>query len=178
MIVLLPLLEKIAQQYQLDPSHAHGLNHWGRVLENGLKLAEAEGGDQTVIKLFAIFHDACRTNQSVDPGHGSRGANLAERLLGDLSLISRKQLDLLTLACQDHTAGKTFADITIQICWDSDRLDLARVGILPDPACLCTETAKTPQFITWANRRAVENYSPAFIQDQWIPNFRGATKRA
>lgn len=171
MIALEPLLVEIASQYLLNPQDAHGLDHWGRVLENGLRLVDAEGGDSTVIRLFAIFHDACRHNQSRDPGHGARGAALAEELLGDLALVTKKQLDLLTLACRDHTDGKTAADLTVQICWDSDRLDLARVAIMPDPNFLCTKTAIDKDILEWANQRATSNFSPSFVQSDWLPLF-------
>jgi uncharacterized protein len=171
MIKLEPLLADIASQYRLKPLGLHGLNHWGRVLENGLRLAETEGGDIQVIRLFAIFHDACRVNQALDPGHGARGAALAEKLLKDLSLVNRKQLDLLKRACNDHTDGKTAADITVQICWDSDRLDLARVSIMPHPDYLCTNTAKTGDLLQWANQRAMSDYSPPIIKRDWEPNF-------
>ncbi len=171
MIDIKPLLIQIASQYILDPNGAHGLSHWGRVLENGLSLADIEGGDITVIHLFAIFHDACRHNQTVDPGHGARGAALVEELLGDLRLVNRKQLDLLTQACREHTDGKTQADLTVQICWDSDRLDLARVHIEPDPRCLCTDAAKTDRLREWANQRAIAKYIPPYVNIQWKPLF-------
>ena len=168
-----PLLSQIAHQYQLDPDGTHGISHWGRVLENGLRLAEAEGGDVIVITLFAIFHDACRINQSVDPGHGKRGAVLAEQLLRNHLEVNPVQLDLLKFACLHHTDGKTEADITIQICWDSDRLDLLRAGIRPSPSKLCTLSAREKSVIEWANRRALSNYSPGFVESEWRPIFIG-----
>ena len=61
---LIHLLSEIALQYKLNPDGAHGLSHWARVLENGMRLAEIEGGDRTVIRLFAIFHDAA----TIKPG--------------------------------------------------------------------------------------------------------------
>ena len=167
MIALEPLLAEIAAQYVLDPRDMHGLDHWGRVLENGVRLAEAEGGDISVIRLFAIFHDACRLTQTRDPGHGARGADLAIKILGDLTLVTQEQLALLTLACREHTDGKTAADLTVQICWDSDRLDLARVPIMPNPDFLCTATAKQEELIRWASQRAMTNYSPSFVQTSW-----------
>ena len=172
MIDLKPFLGDIAKQYRLDPSLAHGLSHWARVLENGLKLAEAEGGDKTVIRLFAIFHDACRHNQSLDLGHGARGARLANKLLSGHPLISSRQLQLLIKACRDHTNGSTRADISVQICWDSDRLDLARVGIMPHPRKLCTRTAKDPTIINWANDRALTRFSPFYVDQEWVPFFK------
>jgi uncharacterized protein len=168
---LQPLLSQIAAQYRLDPNGTHGLSHWGRVLENGLRLAETEKGDQTVIILFAIFHDACRHNQAVDLGHGKRGAALADKLLTSHPAISSIQLELLKTACTQHTDGKTAGDITIQICWDSDRLDLLRAGIRPSPGRLCTPTAKQKQLIDWANSRALSNHTPDFVQREWMPVF-------
>ncbi len=172
MIVLNPFLRDIAKQYRLDPGLTHGLSHWARVLENGLKLANIEGGDITVISLFAIFHDACRHNQSLDPGHGARGARLAEKLLSGHPLVSSRQLRLLKKACRDHTNGRTQADISVQICWDSDRLDLARVGIRPHPQKLCTRAAKDPSVINWANDRALIEFSPFYVNQEWVPFFK------
>ena len=177
MINLLPLLEEIAQQYTLDPTGIHGLNHWGRVLETGLTLVGTEGGDETVIRLFAIFHDACRLNQSIDRGHGSRGAQLAEQLLSDLTLVTSSQLDTLIQACREHTDGKTTADVTVQVCWDADRLDLGRAGIIPNPRFLCTRTGKSKATRDWANHRALSNFSPVFVTVEWEPIFENLHPR-
>ena len=43
--------------------------------------------------------------------------------------ISREEEDLLAYACRHHSGGMIDADITVQACWDADRLDLGRVGI-------------------------------------------------
>jgi hypothetical protein len=47
-------------------------------------------------------------------------------------------------------------DITVQTCWDADRLDLPRVGIQPLPQFLCTEAAKkrvgNSRFSRWPRR--------------------------
>ena len=67
------MLSHIASLNQLPPSGVHGLCHWGRALENRLRLADMEGGDASGIILFSIFHDVCRFNQSIDPGHGIGG---------------------------------------------------------------------------------------------------------
>lgn len=170
-IDLTPLLREIAKQYRLDPAHTHGLSHWARVLENGLRLAEIEGGDTIVISLFAIFHDACRHNQSLDPGHGARGADLAKQLLAGHPMVSPEQIDLLVKSCREHTNGKIKADLTVQICWDADRLDLARAGIMPKRRRLCTRAAKDRSIIEWANKRALNEFSPSYVQRVWLPNF-------
>jgi hypothetical protein len=56
--------------------------------------------------------------------------------------ISREEEDMLAYACRHHSGGMIDADITVQACWDADRLDLGRVGIIPDPARLCTGAAR------------------------------------
>ena len=50
--------------------------------------------------------------------------------------------------------------MTIETCWDADRLDLGRVGITPHPSHLCTEAAKRPETIKWADDRASLGTSP------------------
>jgi uncharacterized protein len=171
MLDLLPFLPEIASQYTLDPTHIHGLSHWARVLENGLRLAEQEGGDLTVISLFAIFHDSCRQNQAWDPGHGARGAALAEKMLQGHPQVNPHQLTLLAAACRDHTDGLIDAELSIQICWDADRLDLARVGISPQPERLCTPAARDAGQLDWANHRARRGYSPPYVASDWMPYF-------
>ena len=68
--------------------------------------------------------------------------------------LSEKELELLRFACEYHTDGLTEADITIQTCWDADRLDLGRVGIRPDPRYLCTPAARESTLIEWAYRQS------------------------
>jgi uncharacterized protein len=48
-------------------------------------------------------------------------------------------------------------NITVQTCWDADRLDLGRVGTTPDPRYLCTAAAKQSDIIEWALRRSQRN---------------------
>ncbi len=153
---LKPLVHAILEDYALSPHGTHGVGHWARVLENGLRLAEATGANVEVVQLFAIFHDARRVNEGVDDGHGERGADLAAELR-----------QLLYEACAAHTDGLTEADVTIQVCWDSDRLDLGRVGIIPAPMKLCTAAAKTWEVIQWADGRAAFEVVPELVKGEW-----------
>ncbi len=165
------ILQKISAQYKLDPAGMHGLNHWGRVYENGITLGLKEGGDLQVISLFSVFHDACRVNQAVDPGHGSRGAVLAQEILEPRQILSPMQFKLLLNACHFHTDGKTKANLTVQICWDSDRLDLYRAGIYPKSKHLCTPTAKDDSIIRWAVNRSGADHVSGFVNELWKPIF-------
>ena len=63
-------------------------------------------------------------------------------------------MDLLTEALKYHSDGYTEADITVQVCWDADRLDLGRVGIKPAPHRLCTASAKSVDVLEAAYERS------------------------
>ncbi len=86
-------------------------------------------------------------NEALDFGHGERGGDLALALRNEWFSISDNEFDLLYEACAGNTDDKTEADITIQTCWDADRLDLGRVGIVPAPQKLCTPAAKSPEVL-------------------------------
>ncbi|MGL4551028.1 MAG: hypothetical protein ACRC33_07565, partial [Gemmataceae bacterium] len=66
--------------YALPLRGDHGVVHWARVLENGLRIAGANGADREVVALFALFHDARRVNEDRDDGHGLRGGEFARSL--------------------------------------------------------------------------------------------------
>lgn len=116
----------------------HGPEHWRRVERNGLLLADAGDVDRDVIRLFALFHDSRRENDGWDPDHGARGAEFASELRGVEFELNDERFAILHYACVWHTDGKSHDDPTIAACWDADRLDLPRVGIMPDPKRMCT----------------------------------------
>lgn len=120
----------------------HGFDHWMRVLRNGRVLTTRSGADNDIVELFALFHDSCRWSDGTDPGHGARGAELAYQLRGDLYELNDEDFDLLHYACTWHQDRDFSDDPTIGTCWDADRLDLGRVGIIPDPQLLNTKFAK------------------------------------
>ena len=82
-----------------------------------------------------------RENEYEDPKHGLRGAQFAEehRELIDLTEI---QFGQLTDACKGHTYGRRPVCVTINTCWDADRLDIGRVGITPSSEFLRSSEAK------------------------------------
>jgi uncharacterized protein len=164
----LKIIHEIAGRGYALPIHGdHGVAHWARVLENGLKLAEATGANVEVVSLFAVFHDSRRINECTDHDHGLRGADFAAELRGSVFDLDDHEFNLLYRACEGHTHERTHPDITIQTCWDSDRLDLGRVGITPHPSKLCTDVAKTKEMIQWADGRASFRVVPKFVLDDW-----------
>jgi uncharacterized protein len=164
---LKPVVHAVLEGYALAPGGTHGVGHWARVLENGLRLVSGAGVNPDIISLFAVLHDARRVDEYTDQGHGCRGARLTKQLRGTLFQLPDKDFMLLLQACAEHTDGGTEAALAVQICWDADRLDLPRVGLCIDPARLCTAAAKTPEMIQWATKRAVKQLVPARVANDW-----------
>lgn len=157
------MLSRARAEFKLDQTGVHGPAHWQRVRDNGLRLAESTGADTTVIELFAFLHDCKRENDGTDPQHGARAAGF----LWDIRHLfpaefSIAQMAPLTHAIEFHSdgltviAGKLKHRVTVATCWDADRLDLGRVGIVPDPMMLCTDAARAPAILKWAYERSIK----------------------
>ena len=170
------VLQAVLQDYALPLAGDHGVTHWARVLENGLKLTEETGASVAVVSLFAVLHDSRRVNEVTDPQHGPRAAKFAAELRGRVFELADHEFGLLCRACEGHTTERTHPDVTIQTCWDSDRLDLGRVGITPHPDRLCTQVAKRPETIKWADGRASFGIIPDLVLADWGIDL--ATERA
>lgn len=164
------IVAEILKGYALPPWGFHGVTHWARVLENGLKLAERTGADVNVVTLFALFHDSRRIDDGEDYGHGGRGAELAAELRGVVYDLPDPQFEWLCRACERHTGGRTDASETVLTCWDADRLDLGRVGVIPNPKYLCTAAGKSYEMIAWAYPRSVAEVRPAVVGEWGIPS--------
>lgn len=161
------IVHAVLEDYTLPWHGDHGVGHWARVFENGLRLAAITGANVDVVQLFAVFHDSRRVNECTDPDHGRRAADFAAELRGQVFDLPEHDFGLLHRACAGHTRERTHPDITVQTCWDADRLDLGRVGIKPEPTRLCTVAAKQPELLKWADGRASFGVMPGFVKDEW-----------
>lgn len=124
-------------------SGIHGHDHWMRVVENGLDIANhTPGVDKTVVELFGLLHDTQRWGDGEDRYHGPRAAEFLDKIVNELH-ITEKQYELLRYAIEHHTDELHNSDPTIGACYDSDRLDLGRVGKAPNPDYLNTNYAKS-----------------------------------
>ena len=145
------LLKDIKNQFSINWNGIHGISHWARVYDNGMRLAHSTRANLTVVQLFSVLHDACRYNEGTDPNHGPRGAELAMKYKDThLQKLADSDFELLIKACRFHTSAFNHENVTVQTCFDSDRLDLGRVGTIPDPKYLCTDAAKSDDMISWA----------------------------
>lgn len=139
----------------------HGLKHWDRVYQNGQKLLTTEV-HSIVVELFAYLHDSCRVDNYEDIQHGERAAEWIKTLRYTcLKELSDEDFNLLFDACRLHTITTKTGNPTIDACFDADRLDLWRVGIIPDPKRMATEIgaklARTTDFYELINAQYIED---------------------
>jgi uncharacterized protein len=149
------VLRVVRRRFRLDWQGIHGAPHWARVRWNGLTIARANGARADVVELFAFLHDSRRHGDGWDPQHGARAADFALALNRELLQLDRPGLEMLAYAVRYHSDGLIEADVTVQTCWDADRLDLGRVGITPRPDKLCTDEAREQWLLERAYQRSV-----------------------
>lgn len=144
----------VRDRYILDAEGIHGLSHWQRVQENGLKLAAQNGANRDVVLLFALLHDCCRLTDGRDTAHGPRAADFVRSLIDRQIQGGQQELEQLLVAIRDHTRVIHTTDLVIGSCWDADRLDIGRIGIKPDKKYFNTQAAKADSMIRWAYLRS------------------------
>lgn len=159
------LIKTIKDQFILDINSIHGLFHWEKVKEIGDYLAKYTRADKEIVRLFAYLHDAKRESEDYDPDHGLRAAGYAQMLFDRGFLpLDQEQLDKLKYACTRHSEHNAQSDdITVQTCWDADRLDLCRLGITPDSKFLYTEIGKKPETIDLALKLVMSTHLWRFL---------------
>ena len=106
---------------------------------NGLLLA-TDDVNIRVVRLFAYLHDHKRLSDGWDLEHGRRAAenldNIRQILLSELT---DDEFVMLKRACMEHTIIHRTGIPTIDACFDADRMDLPRVGYMPDPVRMASE---------------------------------------
>ncbi|HSI82600.1 MAG: hypothetical protein ACAI35_26785 [Candidatus Methylacidiphilales bacterium] len=133
------LARLVSDQFDRDSHYSpHGPDHWRRVERNGLWLSTHTGADIMVVRIFAWLHDSQRLNDGHDPDHGPRAAEYAQTLFGDFFEMDEPAFEALLYACNGHTHEQSSPDSTIGTCWDADRLDLGRVGVIPSEEYMST----------------------------------------
>ena len=92
-------------------------------------------------------------------------------LLEDVNWPHEKT-SLLVEACNKHTAAKHHDNVTIQTCWDTDRLDLPRIGATVDCDYLGPWATSHPALVEAASIRAREKQFPfaeVFEESRLLP---------
>ena len=137
----------LRKYFRLSWRGHHGAPHWARVCINAKILAQKEGANTKVAHYFGLFHDMARASEYTDDGHGLRSATLLKSLGGaDFLKLTDDEFAELCDAMALHSDHQPTGTITQKVCWDADRLDLWRIGIMPDPDRLFTESARQLHF--------------------------------
>ena len=132
------LREYAIKHSKLGDYSVHGVSHWDRVARNAEVLITSDV-DELVVKAFAYIHDVERVNESDDWQHGPRAALLVDEIRSSvLSFLNNQEIEQLKDACRLHTIRHKTEDATVNACFDADRLDLGRVGIVPNPDKMAT----------------------------------------
>lgn len=135
------------QKLQIPIDSIHGYNHWKNVEKIGHYIADRNGADKKIISAFAFLHDIGKTVQFAEPGHGEKSVKIIKEIFKKeyLELNDEQYVKLLEAVSKHDKSDAKSDDITIQTCWDADRLDLPRVYILPDKNLLYTEVGKSEE---------------------------------
>ena len=161
---LVDLAERVRPWAKMD-SRLHGPEHWARVAACGAALAEAmglEAGARRGVQIFAWTHDLARVTDGNDPEHGLRGARLFRELApGLFPRLGERERTWIEAAIRLHNKGMTAARAVdtgstglpheprrpliafVGCCWDADRLDLLRLGMMPRPDRMSTDHWET-----------------------------------
>ena len=133
-------------------SALHGPRHWRAVARVGAELTRrTPGADPGLVVLFALSHDTRRWHDGHDPDHGRRAAAAVRELAGAGVLdLEPERLRLLCRACAGHADGLTSPEATVGVCWDADRLNLWRVGLVPARRLLSTAAARSAEVYDWS----------------------------
>ena len=127
------------KRWPKDMGETHGVEHWDRVARFG-RMLHQEGVDMDVVLAFAYLHDSERKDNAEDIEHGKRASLLIDRIREtELRALNDEQIAKLKRACEFHTIEHRTDDLTIDTCFDADRMDLLRVGIMPDPKRMATK---------------------------------------
>ena len=136
------IIDRILKDATINQAGCHGLTHWNKVAEYARIIAAAEHFDERFMLLFAYFHDCQRLSDGRDLQHGPRAADYLMTWTPEALELSEADQYRLAFACRYHTREIPTDDRLVRACWDCDRLDIGRVGIIVNPAFLFTETAK------------------------------------
>jgi uncharacterized protein len=131
-------------------SKVHGEKHWRTVLANAVLIASDMGYDlskeeRAMLIIFSELHDCARRNDDRDPLHGFRAATAMTVFFQSFPEHDMRAMNRFALreAIAWHSEGRiSHPHPVVEVCWDADRLDLTRVGIIPNPERLCTPAAR------------------------------------
>lgn len=153
------LIDYVAKDWKLDSTH--GLSHWLRVEKNGIMLSTPEVNPY-IVTAFAFLHDSCRVDNGYDVKHGVRALTKIDEIRHTiLKNFTDEEIERLKTACKYHTTKDRTDDMTVNVCFDADRLDLPRVGIIPDPKKMASpQGASLAEHFRYSTPQETESDTP------------------
>lgn len=141
------VLEIVRKEFRLDLYGIHGIDHWKRVFVNTQKLSSHYKIESDVFELFSILHDSQRLDEYTGIEHGKRAKKFTEKLINkNIINLYEDDQERLLYACENHTKPNKqhalFNDLIVQICLDSDKMDIGRIGVQPNEKYFLTDFAK------------------------------------
>ena len=125
-------------------SHSRTVYKYGTILSNKNANIYKKPVDIAVVRWFAYLHDIQRAFYGDDAGHGERAVLFIDHIRKSyLKRLSEEQVYKLKEACRLHSTTHSTGDLTIDTCFDANRLDLRRTGIIPNPKKMATEAGAT-----------------------------------
>lgn len=122
---------QVAQGFYARKDQAHNLDHALRVRDWGLRIAQEEGGDPTVIELAALLHDIGRSG-AVEKTHAESSAGLAVNILQKNGypddIVQRVKEAIISHSLE---AGHKPTSLEAKILYDADKLDfVGAIGLV------------------------------------------------
>lgn len=162
-------IQKIIDNFELNPIESlYGQGHWGRVINNGLKLSQLLDNDnisEKVVVLFGLLHDVKRKNEEThDLDHGYRASQFIQNEMLPYLNITEDELKELCTACTIHDRKEKSNNLTIGVCLDANYLDIPRKGIDIEPSFL-NFLEESTVIQEQAEISAMEQKTPKFISE-------------
>lgn len=146
----------------------HGFLHSKYVEAFGLIMVEEYAKenivvDKDVVQWFAYLHDSMSKDKKYDPKHGEKAASYIDEIRNDyLQDLSEIQIVKLKKACTLHSTIISTGDITIDVCFDADRLDSPKFGRVTDIEKMATRIGKD---LAHARISALRLYAEPYVRD-------------
>lgn len=164
------ILKKVIDQFYLKDSYIHGTPHWSRVFYYGTILSELNDFDKENIAFFSIFHDSKRLNDFEDPEHGIRAAEFFNTL-DKIIHVKPEQKEIIYEACKIHNYQKQADSNEVGLCLDADRLDLWRVGIIPNNDYLHMNQSKNNTLKNFSSTFTIANQLSTKLSSKMISEY-------
>ena len=131
---VLQRIRTTAERHFSTAPGSHDWDHSLRVHRLCRKIGPIEGADMLVLEAAAYLHDIGRSLQDKSRGsvcHADEGAQMAARLLADLSLADRRKANIVE-SIRTHRFRDDHRPVSIeaQVLFDADKLDaIGAVGV-------------------------------------------------